>query len=168
MLVQRLLGFALDDEVPDNVALAAIRDALDRAGMSPKHAVELEVSPSAPWQQIIGVARISAEESRARRGLPTDNPPAPALAPPDDDAVIDAELVPDPAQDGPAHPSTRQSAPMAADTPAETPGSSGAASRRRPTKALARVDGEAEYAERHRTALAAMHDERDTARRNRF
>jgi hypothetical protein len=31
VLVQRLLGFALDGETPDAVALNAIRDALDRA-----------------------------------------------------------------------------------------------------------------------------------------
>ena len=33
VLVQRPLKFALDGDAPDHVALAAIRDALDRAGM---------------------------------------------------------------------------------------------------------------------------------------
>jgi hypothetical protein len=72
VLVQRLLGFALDGEVPDPVALADIRDALDRAGLNPKTAVEVEVS-TAPWQEAFagaaGVARITREDSHARRWL---------------------------------------------------------------------------------------------------
>ena len=42
MLVQRLLGFALDGDAPDAVTLAAIRDARDRAGLNTKTAVEVE------------------------------------------------------------------------------------------------------------------------------
>ena len=45
VLVQRLLSFALDGRVADPVALAAIRDALDRAGLNPKTAIEIEVKP---------------------------------------------------------------------------------------------------------------------------
>lgn len=42
VLVQRLVGFALDGDAPDAVALAAIRDARDRAGLNTKTAVEVE------------------------------------------------------------------------------------------------------------------------------
>lgn len=43
-LVQRLLSFALDGKVADPVALQAIRDALARAGLSPKTGIEVEVA----------------------------------------------------------------------------------------------------------------------------
>jgi len=43
-LVQRLLSFALDGKVADPVALQAIRDALDRAGLSPKTGIEVEAA----------------------------------------------------------------------------------------------------------------------------
>jgi hypothetical protein len=99
VLVQRLLGFALDGDVPEATALAAIRDALDRAGLNPKTAVELEVKP---WQDILGnvagVARISQDESRVRRGLPVEHDPTPALPPADDSEPIDAEVVEPPAK----------------------------------------------------------------------
>ncbi len=39
-LTARLLGFAIDQGAPDAVALQAVRDALDRAGLNPKTAVE--------------------------------------------------------------------------------------------------------------------------------
>ena len=49
VLVQRLLGLALDCEATDAVALQAIRDALDRAGLGTKQALELSEKPLAPW-----------------------------------------------------------------------------------------------------------------------
>ena len=106
VLVQRLLGFALDGEVADPVALAAIRDALDRAGMNPKTAIEIEVKP---WEQVAveGIARISRAESRQRRGIP-DTAPALAAGAADDSAVIDAEIVPD--TDGPVSAPERHAA----------------------------------------------------------
>ena len=91
-LVQRLLGFALDGQVADPVALAAIRDALDRAGLGAKTEVALELRPYEHiLNDVAGVAQISRAESRARRGLPDDTP---AL---DDEPleVVDAELVDD-------------------------------------------------------------------------
>ena len=97
VLVQRLLGFALDGRVADPVALQAIRDALDRAGMNPKTAVEVSI---APWQDVLegiaDVAHISRAESRARPGITEPEPelPEPAALPAaDDDAIVDAELV---------------------------------------------------------------------------
>ena len=107
VLVQRLLGFALDGEAPDAIALQAIRDALDRAGLNPKTAVELSV---APWQAVMGdladVAHISRAESRARRGIPEPEPelPEPPELPAADDGIVDAELVPDWADAPPLQP----------------------------------------------------------------
>ena len=105
-LVQRLLGFALDDgDTPPAVALAAIRDALDRAGMSTKHAVEVEVGPTPAWQQALtGLSAMTRAESRAARGLPDDSlaqePPQRALTSAQADEPIDAEVI----DDGPLSP----------------------------------------------------------------
>lgn len=48
-----LLKMAIDDGVADSVKLAAIRDALDRAGLSAKTAVEVEVGPPKPYEAIL-------------------------------------------------------------------------------------------------------------------
>ena len=48
-----LLKMATDDNVADPVKLAAIRDALDRAGLAARTAVEVEVGPLKPWEQIM-------------------------------------------------------------------------------------------------------------------
>ncbi len=103
-LVQRLLGMALDGDALDHVALQAIRDALDRAGIPAKAEVTVELKP---WERLMGdiagIATISRDEHRARQGLLPDEPP-PArttLAYSADAEVIDAELVDPPTGDGP-------------------------------------------------------------------
>ena len=71
MLVQRLLGFALDGEAPDALAVAAIRDALDRTGLNTKTAVEVEVKP---WAEVMeGIAGIDTWHWRS--GTPSVDPP---------------------------------------------------------------------------------------------
>lgn len=73
-LVQRLLGFALDGDVPDAVALAAVKDALDRAGLGAKQSLELSPKPLAPWEEMMmdfaatSRQRQEALEQLARRG----------------------------------------------------------------------------------------------------
>jgi hypothetical protein len=63
-LVAKLLGIALDDGASESVRLQAIRDALDRGGVSAKTevTVEAEVGPTPAWQQALanmtGVARV--------------------------------------------------------------------------------------------------------------
>jgi hypothetical protein len=42
-----------DDNVADSVKLAAIRDALDRAGLAAKSAVEVEVGRPKPYEAIL-------------------------------------------------------------------------------------------------------------------
>ena len=54
--------------------LAAVRDALDRAGLGAKKAVAVGVELQ-PWEELLrdvafdGIAQISQEESQAQRGL---------------------------------------------------------------------------------------------------
>ena len=52
-LARELLKMATEPGVSDSVRLSAIKDALDRAG-SAKTAVEVEVGPPEPWEQIMG------------------------------------------------------------------------------------------------------------------
>lgn len=112
-LVQRLLGMALDGDTPDHVALAAIRDALDRAGMGAKHSVELSAKAPEPWEELLGdVAQITrAQYDAVKRGEPVPLAPVPAL-PPGDTDIVDAEIV----DIGPGYPpSSTGATPDAAD-----------------------------------------------------
>lgn len=73
-MAKELLHIAVDDDAPPAVKLNAIKDALDRAGLSPKQSVELEVGPLKPWEAALeGITGGSRAESRARRGLPLDD-----------------------------------------------------------------------------------------------
>ena len=94
-LVQRLLGMALDGDTPDHVALQAIRDALDRAGLGAKQSVELSAKQPGPWEEMMAdFARVSRERhARLERGEP--EPAAPAPEPPQALEVVDAEVVED-------------------------------------------------------------------------
>jgi hypothetical protein len=92
-MARELLGIATGAE-SEAVKLAAVKDALDHAGLGAKTEVALAVKP---WEDILndvaGVANISRAESRARRGLPDDTPAM---------EIVDAEVVDD--DDGPAYP----------------------------------------------------------------
>lgn len=97
-LAARLLGIALDEGTSETVRLAAIRDALDRGGVTAKAELELSAKPAEPWREVLGnvagVARVSQTDSRRARGLPVeDQNPMPALEPVGADTVIDAEVV---------------------------------------------------------------------------
>lgn len=107
-MARELLGIAVSAD-SEAVRLAAVRDALDRAGMNPKTAVEVSV---APYEQVLGdlagVAHVSRAESRARRGIPEPEPPElpePAALPAsDENTILDAEVVPDWASAPPLQP----------------------------------------------------------------
>jgi hypothetical protein len=59
-MARELLGMATDPSVSDSVKLAAIRDALDRAGLKPITTVDLEVSTK-PWEQVFeGISKVVA------------------------------------------------------------------------------------------------------------
>ncbi len=94
-MAKELLNIATDSE-SEHVKLAAIRDALDRAGISAKQALELSAAGAAkPYEELLqglsGIATISREESRARRGLAPE--PRALAAPEEPIEVVDAELV---------------------------------------------------------------------------
>lgn len=66
-----LLKMATDDNVADSVKLAAIRDALDRAGLAARTAVEVEVGPPKPYEAILErLEGGSRAEYRRSRGIP--------------------------------------------------------------------------------------------------
>lgn len=140
VLVQRLLGLALDGDVPDAVALAAIRDALDRAGMSAKHAVEVSVEPR-PWEKIFaGIDRTPREDHKHAEppALPASAEPATA-----DADVIDAELVEPDAETAATPPeppaAPRKPPPWHGDLP-ETADGPAAARRKRPGTGLMTIE----------------------------
>lgn len=62
-----LLRMATDGNVADSVKLAAIRDALDRAGLAAKNAVEVELGPPKPYEQIFD--RIMVLEGGSREAF---------------------------------------------------------------------------------------------------
>jgi hypothetical protein len=93
-MAKELLGIASGAE-SESVKLAATRDALDRAGVSAKQALELSTARQPePWELLLadiafdGIANITREESRARRGLANGASTA--------EVVVDAELVVEP------------------------------------------------------------------------
>ncbi|MFD5809407.1 hypothetical protein [Rhodococcus aetherivorans] len=103
-MAKELLGIATDDDAPVAVKLAAIKDALDRAGLSAKTAVSVEVGPTKEYEEILTTALTggSRAESRAARGVEDSAVPDwladeldTALAVDADDApdVLDAEVV---------------------------------------------------------------------------
>src|SRR6476661_3457854 len=108
-MARELLKMAVDENVSDAVKLAAIRDALDRAGLSARTAVSVEVGRR-PFEVIFDdIASGSRAESRAHRGVPDDElndcgtPAVKASSPFADETsgmpagqptdIIDAELV---------------------------------------------------------------------------
>jgi hypothetical protein len=101
-MAQELLRIASSAE-SESVRLGAVKDALDRAGLGAKTAIEIEVGPPKPYEQILGgISAITREESRARRGVPDAapawTPPALAAGNPD---VVDAEVLDDGSSGGP-------------------------------------------------------------------
>jgi hypothetical protein len=80
-LAAELLKMATDDHVSDSVKLAAIRDALDRAGLAARTAVEVEVGPPKPYEAILErIEAGSRAEYRRRVGRHDESNPPPALA----------------------------------------------------------------------------------------
>lgn len=127
-MAKELLKIAVSDDAPEHVKLAAIKDALDRAGLGAKTAVEVEVGPNKPFQEVLEAIMSggSRAESRAARGV-TDDPSG-------DDAgnadwigeeldVVDAEIVDD--APPPSAPAPNAARPDPAPTPPPTVTSSG-------------------------------------------
>ena len=89
VLVQRLLSFAIDGKVDDPVALRAIMDALDRAGMKP--GVDIDVTLK-PFHQVFEQMEMGGNRS-VFRGEEIE--PEQHALPVGDDEAIDVEIVPD-------------------------------------------------------------------------
>jgi hypothetical protein len=70
LMAKQLLGIALTAE-GESVKLAAIRDALDRAGLKPPAEVVLSQGETKPYEELFeGIAGGSRAESRRARGVP--------------------------------------------------------------------------------------------------
>ncbi|MDV3135965.1 hypothetical protein [Mycobacterium sp. 29Ha] len=98
-LARELLKMATDPKVSESVRLSAIKDALDRGGVSARTAVEVEVGPPKPYEQILdGVLRIEAgsreEFRRSQAGMNHRRLEQPSESNQSDvSAPIDAEVV---------------------------------------------------------------------------
>ncbi|MEZ0354094.1 hypothetical protein [Mycobacterium sp. pR1184] len=151
-MARELLGIAAGAE-SEAVKLAAVKDALDRAGLSAKQSVELSAKEPEPWEELtLSVVRTSREDWLRRRGLPPKGPTAPAAPPLE---VVDAELVPEPDERIAPHASSTgatRDADDRGDEPAGTPATPG----RPPSRALVPLeDATAEVARANRAARAA-------------
>jgi hypothetical protein len=91
-MARELLNIATGAE-SEAVKLAAVRDALDRAGLAAKTAVEVSVEQP-PWMELLGdVAQITKAQHEAMKRGEFTPAAVPALPPAD---VLDAEVVPEP------------------------------------------------------------------------
>lgn len=97
-MAKQLLGIAESAE-SESVKLAAVRDALDRAGLKPPTQFEVGPKQPEPWEQLLGdVAHVTkAQHEAMKRGEPL--PPSPLPPAPEPLEVVDAEIV----EDGPEH-----------------------------------------------------------------
>lgn len=100
-MARELLKMATDDNVADSIKLAAIRDALDRAGLAATTAVSVEVGPPKPYEAIFDrIEAGSRAEYRRSVGRTDDSEYRPSLAGsrellPADDHVVDDFMVDD-------------------------------------------------------------------------
>lgn len=69
-MAKELLKIAVSDNMPAYVKLDAIKDALDRGGVSAKTAIEVEVGPAKGFEQVFsGVIGGDRADARAARGI---------------------------------------------------------------------------------------------------
>ncbi|MBF6210698.1 hypothetical protein IU487_06500 [Nocardia puris] len=108
-MAKELLGIATDDSAPVPVKLAAIKDALDRAGVSAKTAVEVEVTAK-PYENVLEAVLTSGSrsESRAARGIPEKSDGDPRWAEYVAD-IVDAEVVEEYEPSAPPDPASQSS-----------------------------------------------------------
>lgn len=124
-MAHELLKIATTSE-SESVKLAAVRDALDRAGLKPPTQVEVGPKQPEPWEELLGdVAHVTrAQHEAMKRGEPM--PPAPASSralPPADADIVDAEVVdaPAPHSEGVGERADRPNMPDWAEAPPAAP-----------------------------------------------
>jgi hypothetical protein len=99
-MARELLKIASDPNASEAVRVNAIKDALDRAGVSARTAVDVSVTAK-PYETILErlepIAGGSRAEHRRTRGIEETSPALvdPALPPANPDAPIDAEVMDD-------------------------------------------------------------------------
>ncbi len=95
--VKKLTEIAFDPTKSDEIRLKATLAIIDRAGLSPRQALEIEVGPAKPYEQIAdGMIEMQRGGSRAEHrramGIPDDTP---ALAAPTHNEPIEAQVIDD-------------------------------------------------------------------------
>jgi hypothetical protein len=147
LVAMRMIGFAIDEGVPPQVALAAAKDILDRGGTTTPTAVEVTVQP---WEELLGdVAHLTKAQHDAIYH-PERAAQTPALAAHDD--VVDAEVVPEAPEtqpDAPGDAADGAGQPANPDPPFAQPSGT-------PSRALVPLeDATAEVAQANRAARVA-------------
>ena len=105
-MARELLGMATDPDVSDSVKITAIRDALDRAGLKPVTAVDLDISTK-PWEAVFeGISTVVAGPRYPETTTAIEGENTPAIEP--DDEIVgefdddplpeDDEIEPDPSR----------------------------------------------------------------------
>lgn len=102
-MAKELLKMASDANVADSVKLTAIRDALDRAGISARTAVDVEVT-ARPYESLLeGLSLSGGSREEYRRSIQGESGSEPQITPalPRANATdpIDAEIVDEPNQE---------------------------------------------------------------------
>jgi len=151
-MARELLGIAAGAEF-EAVKLAAVKHALDRAGLRAKQSVELSAKEPERWEELtLSVVRASREAWLRRRRLPSKKPPAPATPALE---VVDAELVPEPDEHTAPHASSTGGH-ADGDDRGDEPAARTATPSRPPSRALVPLeDATADVAQANRAARAA-------------
>jgi hypothetical protein len=116
--VKQLAQIAYDEKQSAEIRLKATLALIDRAGLSPRQALEIEVGPSRPYETIFeSIESGSRAEHRRSMGIADDSDTvaklARELAPADADDALDVEIIDaEPiTPDGPAHTPADDTAP---------------------------------------------------------
>jgi hypothetical protein len=96
--VKELMKISYDEKQPIKIRFKALLALADRAGLSPRQAMEIEVGPTKPFEQVLeSMVKMSVggspSESRRARGVEDDTQSALVDYQRELPAAIDAEVV---------------------------------------------------------------------------